>query len=139
MSSLLTSLQCPSLTHVPSMGHGPCSFGAGDEASPQTRPFPILYPHVSSEADGTGLKTLWDSFLLADQPTSLAPWPLSVMSFVIKIQFVRYMVPLTRPGSLCSLLRLLMGGRDLMLQGQSGPSTVLPHSPRRGRWALASA
>ena len=113
-----------------------------EEARPQKRPVPAPYPRVSSEAVGAGLNTPWNSFSLQSQPVSLAPWPLRVMLFTVKIRFIRYTVPLARrPGSLCSFLWLLIRSGELSGQGQSNPSRVLPRRawPRRGEWLGCSS
>lgn len=90
---------------VPSVGHvlAPSEQRGRGQSSETARSAP--YPRVASEAVGAGLNTPWNSFSLQTQPVSLAPWPLRVMLFTIKIGFVRYTVPLARrPGSLCSFL-----------------------------------
>lgn len=102
------------LPKLPTSRSAPCPFcwplagslgATGEEASSQKRPVPSPYPRVSSEALGAGLKTPWNSFSLQTKPMSLAPWPLRVTLFIIKMRFIRYTVPLTRrPGSLCSFL-----------------------------------
>lgn len=87
----------------------------------------LPYPCVTSRQMGLALKPSGIDFSLWTQPISLAPWPLSVMNFIIKIQFILYTVPpMRRPGSLCSFLWILIRSWERLGQGRSKPSRVLP-------------